>query len=302
MSYVAHVQELPQEWQVPLLKVLEAFESKIHADLAVRRKDFDALRAVVRDLAEAQKHTEQRVGRLEVALAELAESQKRTEQRVEELAEAQKRTERRVEELAEAQKRTEQRVEELAEAQKRTERRVEELAEAQREMMAAIKTLTDVQSTLVGDRVERRYRERAFGYFGPVLRRAQSVSLGELEPQLEQHLSDREMDDLRWLDVLVRGKARRHPDEPEVWLAVEVSATVDSNDVERARRRAELLRKAGYLAMPVAAGERVLEGAKASAAEHHVFLLQDGQHYFWEEALAAALAAFARVNRPENEL
>ncbi|HRR59993.1 MAG TPA: hypothetical protein P5547_03545, partial [Spirochaetota bacterium] len=67
---------------------------------------------------------------LRVVVGELAEAQKRTEERVEELAQAQKRTEERVEELAQAQKRTEERVEELAQAQKRTEERVEELAQA----------------------------------------------------------------------------------------------------------------------------------------------------------------------------
>jgi len=49
----------------------------------VTREDFSELKAIVRDLAEAQKRTEIRV-------EELAEAQKRTEVRLEELAEAQK--------------------------------------------------------------------------------------------------------------------------------------------------------------------------------------------------------------------
>ncbi len=65
------------------------------------------LPSVVRELAEAQKRTEQRVEVLAQRVEELAEAQKRTEQRVEVLAQ-------RVEELAEAQKRTEQAVEMLA--------------------------------------------------------------------------------------------------------------------------------------------------------------------------------------------
>jgi len=83
-------------------------------DETVKAKDFNELKAIVSELAKAQK--------------ELAEAQKRTEKRVEELAEAQKRTEQRVEELAEAQKRTEERIEELAEAQKRTEEEIKKLA------------------------------------------------------------------------------------------------------------------------------------------------------------------------------
>jgi len=90
-------------------------------DETVRVSDFNELKAIVKDLAEAQQ--------------DLAQAQRRTEQRLEELAEAQKKTEKRLEELAQAQKRTEQRVEELAQAQqdltqaqKRTEEEVRKLA------------------------------------------------------------------------------------------------------------------------------------------------------------------------------
>jgi prefoldin subunit 5 len=109
-------------------------------------EDFLALPGIMRELAEAQRRTEQRV-------EELAEAQRRTEQRVEELAEAQRRTEQRVEELAEAQRRTEQRVGELAEAQRRTEQRVEELAEAQRRTDERLHELTE--------RTDRRFQELA---------------------------------------------------------------------------------------------------------------------------------------------
>jgi len=126
----------------------------------ITREDFSELKNIVKELAEAQKRTEEgltqftirvdqltiRVDQLTVRVDELAQAQRKTEerlnslaQRVEELAEAQKRTEQRVDELAQAQRKTEerlnslaQRVEELAEAQKRTEQRLEELAHAQK--------------------------------------------------------------------------------------------------------------------------------------------------------------------------
>ncbi|MGC8779758.1 MAG: hypothetical protein ACP5UQ_02740, partial [Anaerolineae bacterium] len=79
------------------------------------------------------------------------------------------------------------------------------------------------------------------------------------------------------------------PQEPEVWLAIEVSAVVDRNDVERARRRAVLLRKAGMAAIPVAAGEEITDGARQLARGENVVLLQDGQRLFWDEALADVL-------------
>ena len=76
-------------------------------EIKVTRQDFDELKGVVKELAEAQKRTEVKVG-------ELAEAQKRTEVKVEELAGAQKRTEVRVGRLETA-------VEKLAVAQKKTE-------------------------------------------------------------------------------------------------------------------------------------------------------------------------------------
>ncbi|MCS6849026.1 MAG: hypothetical protein RMN52_15080 [Anaerolineae bacterium] len=65
----------------------------------VKTSDFNELKAIVRELAEAQKRTEQRVDTLAMRMEELAEAQKRTEQRVDTLA-------MRMEELAEAQKQT----------------------------------------------------------------------------------------------------------------------------------------------------------------------------------------------------
>jgi hypothetical protein len=78
---------------------------------AILSEDFLALPQIVRELAAAQKRTEEQV-------RELAAAQKRTEEQVRELAAAQKRTEERLEELAAAQKRTEEQVRELAAAQK----------------------------------------------------------------------------------------------------------------------------------------------------------------------------------------
>jgi vacuolar-type H+-ATPase subunit E/Vma4 len=68
-------------------------------DDVVKAKDFNELKEIVRELAEAQKNTEQRVN-------ELAEAQKRTEQRVNELAEAQKKTEEEIRALTQALNRT----------------------------------------------------------------------------------------------------------------------------------------------------------------------------------------------------
>jgi len=131
--------------------VIKVVDDRVR-EIKVTREDFNALKQVVEQLAQAQEKTEQRV-------EELAQAQKKTEQRVEELAQAQKKTEQRlgrveaaVEQLAQAQKKTEQRVEELAQAQKKTEQRVEELAQAQKKteqrlgrVEAAVEQLSEAQ-------------------------------------------------------------------------------------------------------------------------------------------------------------
>jgi len=266
MSYAAAVRKLPQDLQMPMLEFAEAIRESMRAELAVRREDINAVWKAIRDLAEAQKRSEQRLDRLEMVVHELAEAQKRTEQRLEELAEAQKRTEQRLDRL-------EMVVLELAEAQKRTEATVEKLV------------IRVGKNT--GKLLEMEYRDKAFAYFGSLLRKTRVVPLQDLEADLEQRLTEAEMQYLVPLDLLVRGQLRRADEALELYLAVEVSSVIDANDVERARRRAGLLNKAGYRTLPVVAGEEVTDGGERAARESAVLLVQDGMKRNWEQALAA---------------
>ncbi len=131
IRYTEIFESFPQELRLPIARLVDALKE----EFGVSKADFDDLKGIVRELAEAQRRTEIRV-------EELAEAQRRTEERVEELAEAQRRTEERVEELAEAQRRTEERVEELAEAQRRTEEQVEKLGRAVEELALSHKMLS----------------------------------------------------------------------------------------------------------------------------------------------------------------
>jgi chemotaxis protein histidine kinase CheA len=253
------------------------------------------------ELAEAQQRTEQRLEELaeaqqrtEQRLEELAEAQQRTEQRLEELAAAQQRTEQRLEELAEAQQRTEQRLEELAAAQQRTEQRLEELAAAQQRTEQRLETLVvshDRLATTVGNlkgkMLELTYSDKAGAYLGRLLRRVKVVPAHTLEDTLETHLSPTEFDEVLLLDLLVRGMPRYHPELPEVWLALEISSVVDRNDVRRVLKRTQLLRQAGYQAIPVVAGEEITQGAEEETSRESVVVLQDGQILLWAEALQA---------------
>ena len=256
---------------------------------------FARIEAALDRLAEAQARTEKRVD-------ELAKAQARTEKRVDELAEAQARTEAALRQLAEAQARTEERVTRLeeavarlTEAQARTEKRVDELAQAQarteqtlQALIAAHQKLEVRVGRMDGELLEIRYERRATAYFGRVLRRVRVVEVPELLDTLEARLTPEEIDEVLNLDLLVVGRPRRPgaiPEEREVWLAVEISATVDTEDVERAAERAVLLRKAGYAAIPAVAGREATSIAEEAAQEQGVLLIRDGRADFWDQAL-----------------
>ena len=178
MSYSAIIHRLPQDIQYPMLELVEVMQQEMRTQYAVRRQDYDDLRAAVLELAQAQARTEQRL-----------------------------------EELAQAQKRTEQRVEELAQAQKRTE--------------AILQKLVIRVAKNTGKLLELDYRDKAYAYFGTLLRKVKVLSLQELEPQLEQSLSEAEFNALLPLDLLVTGQLRRADAAPAIiYLAVEVSAAL----------------------------------------------------------------------------
>lgn len=278
------------------LKQLLAANPELRVELRnyLLDEDFRTLPAIVRELAEAQRRTEQRLEVLTERVNELAEAQRRTEQRldvlterVSELAEAQRRTDERFAEMVEAQRHTDQRLAELAEAQRHTEQRMAELAESQRRFEVSMDRFEVKLGRLQGDSLEIRYRLNAAAIFGRWLRRTEVVGGNELVDRAEGQLTPDDLDELLLTDLVVRGRVARRPSRPEVWLAVEISAVVDREDVARAVRRAELLRLAGLPGVPVVAGEGATEGGWDDARACGVALLQDGTARFWDDALAA---------------
>ena len=125
-----------------IIRIIDQRIGEVH----VRREDFTELKGIVKELAEAQKRSEERLTRVEHAVEELAEAQKRSEERL-------TRVEHAVEELAEAQKRTEKRVEELAEAQKRTEDELRTLVEEHKKTRQMVGNLSDVVGYGLEDRI-----------------------------------------------------------------------------------------------------------------------------------------------------
>jgi len=276
------------EWRAELRRLLLtdgllALPQIVRELAEAQRRTEEQLRALV----EAQRRTEERVGRVEERVGRLEERVERVEERVGRVEERVGRVEERVGRVEERVERVEERVGRvevelaaLAEAQRHTNEALQALAESQRR-------LTDTVGDLKGRMLEQTYRDKATAYFGAILRRLQVVNPYELEEALRAHLSEEEFLDLLQLDLLIRGQPRQQPEISELWLAVEVSAVVDQGDVERARRRATLLRRAGYQVIPLVAGERLTQGAEEATREQQVAVLQDGRVFFWEETLRA---------------
>lgn len=242
MSYMTAIETMPRDLQMPMLKVLDAFQRDMREQLAVRREDFEKLEGAVYALSVAQQQSEARLTRLEAAVADLVEAQKRTEIMMQRMIERQDKFE-------------------------------------------------DKLNRVLGRQLETHYRDKAHAYFGRVLRKTQVVSLQEIEEQFESNLDEQEWEDVSLLDLVVRGQAAHDPQRPDVLLAFEISSVIDRGDVERSLRRAALLRKVGYLVVSGVAGDDITQGALEAAQRDHVFVVRDGHKDFWEDALAAALAA-----------
>jgi len=248
-------------------------------------------------LTAAQRQFDERLVSLAEDIKDLAVAQDRNDQQIQELILAQRRTDELLVSLAEE-------VKALVIAQRRTDERLESFEKVQQRLVtdvavlktdvAVLKTDVAVLKTdvghLKGQSLEMTYRYHAAGYFGRWIRRARVVPLGDIEEKLESTLSYEELLEVLRLDLLINGRRRDQAEKSELWLAIEVSAVLNEGDVNRAVRRATLLRQAGYVTVPVVAGEEITVMGEESARTQKVVVVQDGRHFGWDEAVATWLS------------
>ena len=241
-SLVRKLDRIQPELREVLLDLAEELER------AVTKDEFRELRDVVRELAEAQRRTEQRVN-------ELAEAQRETERRLNELAEAQRRTEQRVNELAEAQRETERRLNELA-------GRVNELAEAQR------RTEEELRKLAIG---QRRLRQEVGGLSRSVAYALENEAYRNLPRFLRERYGIEVTDrlvrfELRGEEINLFARAKRDG-EDVVLVGEAVLRLDDKGKLRKIRRKAELVsQEYGLEVVPVVvthfATGRLLEEAR----------------------------------------
>ena len=259
-------------------------------------QEFLDLPGAVKELAEAQRRTEEALVRLtermERGFAEAAAARAEAatdRQRIwEAIRETNERMEKGFAEAAADRQRIWEAMEkgfaEAAEDRRRIWQGVERLADQ-------MYTMTKDVGSLKGTAKELWYQNRAASIFGLLLSRghdvANRVADRLYEAQKQGIISHSERKDALAADLFWKGRRRENGDE--VVLVVEVSWLVEKHDVERAERRAKILRRVGIRALPVAAGEVWGEGAKSHARLFGVVIFEDGQpdEASWQEALGS---------------
>ncbi len=170
---------------------------------SVTKEEFNELKEVVKELVEAQKQTEARIG-------ELAEAQRKTEARLEELVEAQRKTEARVDTLA-------AKMEELAEAQRKTEEVVKNLIIDVNELKKQVGGLSITVGYGIEDKLIPYMDDFANNYYG--------VMPEEIERKYIQY-EDGNYDEI---NLYIRGQK----DNKEVYIIGECKAQPGKKDIDR---------------------------------------------------------------------
>lgn len=177
--------------------------------------------------------------------------------------------------------RLEKAVAELVETQRKQSTEIIKLVEAQRRQSDDMQGLKRDVSILKGKAYEQEYRLKASGIFGRFLRRGHDHT-DEIAEQLHAavvagQISEIEQTQVLAADLLWGGKS--YLDATNIVVVLEASWRAEINDVECAHRRAEILRRIGFNAVPVVAGTE-----------------WDGQALTQAQALGVAIASNGQVN------
>lgn len=270
---------LPEEFYA-----LPARVDKIAQDVVELRQDVTEIRQDVAELRAGQAELRQEVADIRQEIAEMRQEIAEIRQEVTELRAGQE--ELRVGQADLRQEVTELRQEFADIRQEVTELRAgqEELRQVQARSDARIARLENVTGKLLGWQLESRYASRPHTYFGRVMKRVQAVDINTILEQASALLSEEELEDLLNLDVLIKGRSDSPP-VAELFVAIEVSNSIEVGDVARASYRAELMRRAGFKCVPAVGGSEIGRKAQREAQRLRVAVLLDGSIQGWEQAL-----------------
>jgi len=131
---------------------------------------------------------------------------------------------------------------------------------------------------LKGGFMELHVRDKVGAFFGRLLKKASLLDTSELADSLYDSvekgiISSQDAQEALRVDAVVRGFLRK--DGPkEVLIAAEISFVVDKEDVERAEKRAMIIRKVlGKECIPAVIGKEFTEGANKACQDQSVLLI-----------------------------
>lgn len=167
--------------------------------------------------------------------------------------------------------------------------RLSRVEHVQAQLVKRVASLEDKVGHLVGWRLQEQYAKHAYAYFGQLMRRIRVLTPQEIEDRVLDALTPQEQKDLYETDLLLHGRLAVDTSR-ELVLAMEISSTIKLHDVQHASRRAELMRKAGYLCIPAVGGGAIVSQARRKASRLGVVVALDGSIQGWEEALSGLIA------------
>jgi hypothetical protein len=126
-----------------------------------------------------------------------------------------------------------------------------------------------------GKLLELKYSDNLGNWFRQTMRRARRVLIKELDLLSEAvktgRVSESEVSRLDDVDMIVGGSTQANGQD-EMLLTVEISTTINVDDVDRAEAAAATLRKAGYRAVGFVGCHRASRDATTRSAELNVIL------------------------------
>lgn len=273
LALPAKVERLAEQFAERFARIESLLERQAEEFVSYRRMSEErfarieaALERQAQEFAAYRQASEERFARIEAALQALTESHNRV---VEEFSSYREATNSRLD-------RIDMQIALLAE-------KIDRLVEWQK--------VRDVHiDDLRGWRLEMHYAKHIHAYLGKVMRRVRLLSPPDIEEQVGQALSGDEIVDIFSADIIARGRPLDAPDR-DLYLVMEVSMVVDVNDVARARRRADLMRKAGYLCIAAVGGHDITEEAKLEAQHSSVLCALDGSLQGWDGAQGQAVSS-----------
>lgn len=177
-------------------------------------------------------------------------------------------------ELPERMARVEEQLIRIAERLDALGERMDQLITSQQLVIERQNRMDGRMGNIEGDLLELRYSDNLRNWFRPHLLKPQRLYIDDLQELLEAQatgqVSEDEVDRVARTDLIVRGTQRGGAEQ--LLLAVEVSTTINPDDVVRADHAALVLRRAGYRAKALVGGYRATEDALEKAKELDVLI------------------------------